>query len=67
MTRFILAASLFAASLYAEGGITLRGVVKDPQNKPVEGAQIRVFRMDTGASLQTSTNREGRKHPAANR
>ena len=60
MTRFILAASLFAASLYAEGGITLRGVVKDPQSKSVDGAQIRLFRLETGASVQTSSDREGR-------
>ena len=43
-----------------EGGITLRGVVKDPQSKSVDGAQIRLFRMETGASVQTSSDREGR-------
>ncbi len=60
MTRFILAVSLFATSMYAQGGITLRGVVKDPQSKSVDGAQIRLFRLETGASVQTSSDREGR-------
>jgi iron complex outermembrane receptor protein len=36
------------------------GAVKDVQGKPIADAQIRLFRQDSGASIRTSSNAEGR-------
>ncbi len=60
MIRILLATALTTASLFAQVGMKVDGVVKDPHGKSVADAQVRLFRQDTGAAIRTSSNAEGR-------
>ncbi len=60
MIRILLAAALASASLFAQAGMKVDGVVKDLHGKAVADAQVRLFRQDTGAAIRTSSNTEGR-------
>ena len=60
MIRMLLAAAVTAASLFAQAGMKISGLVKDPQENAVAEAQVRLFRQDAGAPIRTSTNAAGR-------
>ncbi len=60
MIRMLLATALAAASLFAQAGMKVEGVVKDPQGKSVAEAQVRLFRQDAGAPIRSSTDADGR-------
>ena len=60
MIRLLLTAAFAAASLFAQAGMKVEGAVKDSQGKNVAEAQIRLFRLDAGAPIRTSTNADGR-------
>ena len=60
MIRVLFATALVTASLFAQAGMKVDGLVKDPHGKSVADAQVRLFRQDTGASVRTSSNAEGR-------
>ena len=54
MIKVLLAAALASASLFAQEGMTVSGLVvsglvRDSQGKPVAEAQVRLFRQDAGA------------------
>ena len=65
MIKVLLAAALASASLFAQEGMTVSGLVvsglvRDSQGKSVAEAQVRLFRQDVGAPIRTFTNADGR-------
>src|SRR6185369_16677008 len=60
MIRLLVGVVLATALLCAQEGTSLRGVVTDPQNRPVPGAEVRLFRQDTRSAIRTTTDQEGR-------
>src|SRR5262245_35780809 len=50
---------LLAASLDAQEGATLIGVVKDSHGAAVMEAQVRLYRQDTGVVLRSASNEKG--------
>jgi hypothetical protein len=62
MPRSILragAVTLFVATLAAGKGVRLRGIVHDPQHRPVAGAVVRIQGRSFPSSPSASTNSEG--------
>ncbi len=59
MIHKLFAVALATASLFAQAGLKVDGVVKDPQGKSIADADIRLFRQDTGAAIRTSTDAQG--------
>lgn len=51
--------SIIVAAAQPSGTATLSGVVKDPNDALVTGAQVTVTQKDTGASRETTTNDDG--------
>jgi hypothetical protein len=61
MLRFATALFLFAAPILAHATVfaTLRGVVHDPQHRPIDGAQITLSSSDSAFKLQAVTTSAG--------
>jgi len=56
MIHKLFAVALATASLFAQAGSRVDGVVKDPQGKSIADADIRLFRQGTGSAIRTSTD-----------
>jgi hypothetical protein len=61
MLRFATALFLFAAPILAHATVfaTIRGVVHDPQHRPIDGAQITLRSSDSAFKLQAVTTSAG--------
>ena len=59
MTRIVSLALLAAALAGAQSTASLKGLVKDEQGRPVGEARVRVFRQETNASVNVSTDSAG--------
>jgi vitamin B12 transporter len=60
MIHKLLPVALATASLFAQAGLKVDGVVKDSQGKSIAEADVRLFRQDTGTAIRTSTDAQGR-------
>jgi len=59
MTRSLLVAILTAHLSWAQATASLRGLVKDEQDRPVAEARVRLFRQDTISSVNVLTDTTG--------
>jgi tetratricopeptide (TPR) repeat protein len=59
VTLLALLVGLSSSPLWAQATGTLKGVVKDPSGKPMEGAVVQVVGIDSGKKYELKTNSKG--------
>ena len=59
MIRFLSIAALCSATLLGQAPLTLSGHIQDAQGASVEGAELRLFRQETGSFRSTVTSASG--------
>ena len=63
--RLFFFALLFAGRLAAQSGATVEGTVRDPQQRPIPGVEVRLTQIEKGAARVARTAADGRFVAAA--